>query len=52
MTKEQQIRSLSCHQIVSLINKGKWVYELKAEWLKRWGMEFPYYKDINGIKEM
>lgn len=52
MNKEQQIHSLACHQITALIHKGKWVEELKAEWLRRWGMAFPFYKDITGIKEV
>ena len=51
MTKEQQLYSLSCHQIASLIRKGKWVEELKIEWFRRWRLDFSYYKDTTGIKE-
>jgi hypothetical protein len=51
MNKEQQIYSLSCHQIVAMIKKGKWVEELKQEWFRRWKLEFPYYKGVDGIKE-
>lgn len=52
MNKEHQIRSLACHQIYSLINKGIWIDELKKEWYRRWKLEFPYYKDISGIRKM
>lgn len=52
MTKEQQIYSLSSHQIAALIEKGKWIEELRHEWFRRWKLEFPYYRDINGIKSI
>ncbi len=48
--KQLEIKSLADHQIKILIEKGKNVKELKDEWKKRWGMEYPYYKNCIGIQ--
>ncbi|GEK57180.1 hypothetical protein CHL76_02460 [Marinococcus halophilus] len=38
------VNTLACLQIDRLIAQGKYVQELKNEWLKRWGLPYPYRK--------
>ena len=48
----EQLKNLADYQKKRLIEKGKYVDELKAIWRKKWGLEYPYWSDCTGkIKE-
>ncbi len=49
MTPEQA-KTLATHQLVALIERGKYVDICKAEWRRRWALNYPLYKTISGIK--
>ena len=43
------LRTLSCHQLAKMIRKGREVEACKAEWRRRWAMDWPYRRAANGI---
>lgn len=50
---QTQLQNLAFHQMHLLIQKGKYVNELKAIWKRRWELDYPYWSDCTGeIKEM
>ena len=45
------IHRLATHQLHRLITKGVEVECLKKEWKRRWCLEYPYIKTIQGIEK-
>lgn len=43
-----KLENLADFQKHRLIQKGKYVDELKEIWRRKWGMEYPYWKDCTG----
>jgi hypothetical protein len=44
-------KNLDTSQLHYFIQHGKWVEECKDEWVRRWAMEYPWYKNISGLQE-
>ncbi|SDI18483.1 hypothetical protein SAMN05192534_12428 [Alteribacillus persepolensis] len=47
--ERHSIERLANYQLQKMIQKGKNVDMCKKEWKRRWGMEYPYYKNIAGV---
>ena len=43
--------TLADRQLHLMIQRGKLQDECRAEWRKRWGIDYPYYKAASGIKK-
>lgn len=37
-------------QLHRLIQQGKGADQCMAEWRRRWGMDYPWYRDISGVR--
>jgi hypothetical protein len=42
------VKTLADMQLAILIRKGKYEETCKAEWRRRWALEYPYYRRANG----
>lgn len=44
----KQLENLADHQKHLLIQRGKYVEELKEIWKRKWNVEYPYWTDCTG----
>ena len=47
-TIADELRSLADDQLTRLIARGQDAAACKAEWLRRWGQEYPAYRSAEG----
>ena len=42
------LHQLALHQLIRLVDKNKYVNEIKIEWKSRTGLDYPFFKDMTG----